>query len=49
MYTKYLWIDFEKSQIITKAFQSILSPGRKLSKVWVERNSNFHITSTKVY
>lgn len=47
MYTKYLWIDFEKSQIITKAFQSIPSSGRKLNKVWVERNSNFYITSTK--
>ena len=47
MYTKYLSIDFEKIQIITKAFQSILSPGRRLNKVWVERNSNFHITSTK--
>ena len=37
----------EKSEIVAKAFQSMLSSGRKPNKVWVNKISDFRIRSKK--
>ena len=50
IFSKYVWVvplNDKKGTSIVKAFQKIISEGRKPNKIWVDQGSEFYNSSFK--
>ena len=45
LFSKYVWVVPLKGTNIVNAFQKIISKGRKLNKIWVDKGSEFYNNS----
>ena len=45
LFSKYVWVVSLKGTNIVNAFQKIISKGRKLNKIWVDKGSEFYNNS----
>ena len=52
IFSKYVWVvplNDKKGTSIVKAFQKIISEGRKPNKIWVDQGSEFTIILLKIF